>query len=104
MVCPDLRGETACDFAHRGQQRKPHRAGHRLVSDGGDTAFLQGCGAFRLGGQVQIGEEDLALAHARELFSLGLFDLEDHLGAFPHLVRSRDDLRSRAGVCIIGES
>src|SRR5262249_37404663 len=43
--------------------------------------------------QVQVGVDDLPLAHERVLVGQGLLDLDDHLGALPDLGLRPDDLR-----------
>lgn len=56
-----------------------------------------------VGGEVEGAENDLPRAHAAELFGLGLFDFDDHLGVVPDLVGGGADGRARGGVVVVGE-
>ena len=67
-------------------------------------------GLGRIGGQMQIGEQDLTGAQHRPFGGLRFFDLDDHVAGFEHLGGGADDLRpggdvigirkARAGACI----
>ena len=104
VVRADLRREPPRDLAHRGEQRQ-RAAGqlHRLVRDGGDLPVEQGLGALRAGGQVQVGEQDLAGLHPLVLDRDGFLDLEDHLGLAPHLVVVVGDLGPRGDELVVGD-
>ena len=56
---------------------------HRLVRDAGDPAVQQRVGALLGRGQVQVGEEHLALAHPVVLLGDRLLDLEHQVGRRP---------------------
>lgn len=104
MVGADLRGETARDLGHRGEQREaPVGQLHRLVGDAGDLAGEEGVSAGPVGGQVQVGEQRQAGAHAVELLRDRLLDLEHHVGHAPHFVRIWDDGGADGGVGVVGE-
>ena len=85
IVSADLDGHASSDFAHRLQKREraiPRR--HRLISDAGCARLHQ---AFRLGlvgGEVQVGEEDMPRLQQRDLRSLRLLDLHDHIRGLEH--------------------
>lgn len=55
------------------------------------------------GGQVEVGEEDLALADARNLLRQRLLDLEDELGLPPYAVGHRHH-GARASIVVVAES
>ena len=54
-------------------------------------------------GQVQVGEEGLALAHAVVFLGDRLLDLEDQVGGAPDLVGVAEDLRTRVGELLVGD-
>ena len=56
------------------------------------------------GGEVEVREEQLVLAHQRELGRDRLLDLHDHVGAAPDLFARRDDLRARLDVLLVGDA
>ncbi len=58
--------------------------GHCLIGDGGDAARLQQPRLFRIGRQMQIGEEDLAFAEAPAFDGLRLLHLDDQRGLGEH--------------------
>ena len=58
--------KAAGDLAHRRKQRQAAvRVGHRLVGDRGDAGSDQAARLCRVGGEMEIGEEDLAGAELR---------------------------------------
>ena len=63
----DLDRHAAGDLAHRRQQRQAAaRIGDGLVGDAGRARAQQALGLLLVGGEMEIGEQDLALAqHAR---------------------------------------
>jgi hypothetical protein len=94
-----LDGEAARHLAHRRKQRQvPARVGHRLVGDGADARFDQPLRLSRIGGKVQIGEQDLPRPEPFPLLLLRLLHLDDHLGCREHLRGARDDLCARPAV------
>ncbi len=73
--------QAAGDLAHRGEQRQMAVVvGDRLVGDRGDAGSHQALGLGRVGGEVEIGEEDLAGAELDPFGRLRLLDLDDHVG------------------------
>jgi hypothetical protein len=60
------------------------RVGHGFVGDGGAAALHQAARLLGVGGEVQVGEEDLAAAQAPPLLGLRLLHLHDHVGLVEH--------------------
>lgn len=82
---PDLGSHASGHLAHRSQQRKASGGVlDRLVSHAGGSRLKQRLGDPQAGGQVQIGEQDLAMPHVVELRRNRFLDLQDHLGLRPH--------------------
>ena len=77
---------------------------HGLVGDGVDAALEQEVGESAVGGQVQVGEQLLALAEAVVLGRDRLLDLDDQVGAGEHLVGGGDDGGAGRGVLGVGEA
>ncbi len=101
--CADLDGHASGDFAHGGEERE--RAGavaDGLVGDAGDLLFEQRVGEFGQGREVEIGEEDEALAEVAVLRFDGLLDLDDHVGEAPDVVGGADDLGAGGLVFVVG--
>ena len=82
------------DLRHRREQReRALGARHRLVGNRDDPRGHQFGGLFRIGGQMQIGEEDLSLPELLALDRQRFLDLHDQLAAPEHLIGIRDDFR-----------
>ena len=83
-----LHGKASGDFAHWFKKRKAVavRACYRLVSDCHATGFHQPLGLLRIGGQMQIREEDLVLAQHFTFLRLGFLHLDDHFRLFKNLL------------------
>ena len=78
----DLDRHPTGDFAHRRQQRqRTVGRGDGLVGDAGGLGFDQRDSLVFVRGQMQVGEEHLALLQHAALGGLRLLDLDDHLGA-----------------------
>ena len=79
--------EPAGDLAHRREQRQ-RAVGclDGLVRDAGRAARDQRFGQLLARGEMEVGEEDLALAQPRILLGKGLLHLEHQLGGGPDLV------------------
>ena len=100
----DLRRELARHLGHRCEKREAAlRVGHRLVGDGGDTGGQKVCGLRRIGGEVEISEEDLARAQALALLGLGLLHLHNHLGLGKDVLCRWRDLGPDRRVGLVGE-
>ena len=97
VVGADLRGQPARDLAHGGQQWQRAVGGlHGFIGDRRGAGGQQRVGARLGGGQVQIGEQRLALAHAGVLGLDRLLDLQQQIGLGPHLVDAVDHLGAGA--------
>ncbi len=99
MVRADLRGEPAGDLGHRGEQRQLAAGGlDGLVGDGGGAGLQQGVRALPGGGEVEVGEEGLALAEPVVLLRDRLLDLQQQVGGGPDLIGGVQDDRARGDV------
>ena len=99
-----LHRQAAGHLAHRGEQgQRAVGALHRLVGDRDDARGLERPRQLGRGGQVQVGEEELARAHARVLLRQRLLHLEDQLGLAPHLL-DRRERRSLARVLLVADA
>ena len=97
--------EPPGDLAHRGQQRqRVVRQLHGLVGDAGDPALEQRVGALRVGGQVQVGEQHLPVAHPVVLLRTRFLDLEHQVADGPGLVGGRQDARAGGDELRIGDA
>ncbi len=87
--------------AHRGEQRQALVLElHGLVAERGSAATHELARERRLGGQMEIGEENQAAPQEAEFGALRLLDLEHHRRARPHRGGRPQDLR--AGGAILG--
>ena len=102
VVRADLRREPAGDLGHRREQRQ-RAVGqlHGLVGDAGRAGGEQRVGAGLVGGQVQVGEQHLVLAHAVVLLGDRLLDLEHQVAGGPHVVGGVEDLRAGGDVVLV---
>jgi hypothetical protein len=90
-----LDGQAARHFTHRREQRQAAALiGHRLVGDRGATGFEQAVRLFRVGREVQVGEQDLALAQHLPFGRLRLLHLHHQVGIEEHFGRIGDDARA----------
>jgi hypothetical protein len=104
-VRADLDRHAAGDLAHRRQERQTAaHVGHRLVGDAGGARFDQPLGLRLVGGEVEIGEEDLALAQRRDLGSLRLLDLDDHVGGGEDCLGVGRDLGPGRPIGVVGKA
>ena len=91
VVRAGLRGEPAGDLAHRRQQGQPAVVRlDRLVRHGRDAAVDERPRERLVGGNVQVGEEDEALAQAAVLGRDRLLHLQQQLRTLPDLVDRAD--------------
>ena len=85
-----LRGEAACDLAHRREQGQLSLLGlDGLVGDCTDAARDQGVGERTVRREVEVGEQDEPLAQVPILGGDRLLDLQQELGLAPDLVDGR---------------
>jgi hypothetical protein len=76
-----LHRQAAGDFRHRRQQWQAAAGlGDRFIGDADRTALDQIGTLRRIGREMQIGIENLALAQHRALAGLRFLDLDDHFG------------------------
>ena len=86
----DLHGHAAGDLAHWRQQRQRAGAvGDRLVGDAGGARLHQPLGLRLVGGEMEVGEQDLATPQQGDLGGLRLLDLDDQVGRREHRARPR---------------
>ena len=101
----DLRGKPPGDFAHGRQERQCGiRQLDGLIADANYTRFKHPAGKRFIRGQMQVGIDNLARLHPVQFVTDGLFDLGDHLGAFPDLPGVRDDFCAGRCIGLIGNA
>ena len=77
----DLDRHPPGDLAHRLEERQRAVArGHRLISDAGRAGLDQALGLVGIGGEMEIGEEQMARLQQGDLARLRLLHLHDHVG------------------------
>jgi hypothetical protein len=104
-VRADLDRHAAGHLAHgREQGQAPVAVGHGLIGDGDAAGIDQTLGLGQVGSQMQVGEEQLALAQQLVLARLRFLDLHDHLGLFEDRLRRARDLRANGAVGVVVES
>ena len=102
IIGPGLHRHAPGDLGHRGEQRQATGGrGHRFVADAHRAAGEQILGLVRIGSQVQVGEQHLALAQHAALDGLRLLDLDDQFGTGEHLGRGRDNARAGAAIGLV---
>jgi hypothetical protein len=95
----------ARDFRHRREKRqRPLAIRDRLVGDARHFAFDQLFRQLDIGREMQVSEQQLALAHSRILGRDRLFHFDDHLALSPHVVSRVDDRRARRLIQLIREA
>jgi hypothetical protein len=77
------------------------RAGDRLVGDRGHATIKQIARLIGIGGEVEIGVEDLALAQFLALFGLRFLDLHHHLALGEDRVRPVDDFGAGGHILLV---
>jgi len=83
----DLDAHASGDLAHRDEEGQGSEAvANGLVGDACDLFVEQGIGETGDRGEMQVGEEDEALAEVAVLFFDRFLDLDDHLGETPDVV------------------
>ncbi len=89
-------------LTHRRQQRQRlTRAGDRFVCYRYDTCFHEPPCLFRIRREMEVREEDLALAQHVALLRLRFLDLDDEFSAGKHLVRIVDDAGPGRAVIVV---
>src|SRR6476646_3420744 len=79
VVSSDLNGHAPRDFGHRREQRQPTSAiRDRFVGNAGDFAFDELVGEFTIRCEVQIGKQQLTIAHSWVFRRDRFLDLDDH--------------------------
>ena len=95
---------AAGNLAHRREQRQPAaRARHRLVGDGRHARAHQLLGLVRIGRQMQVGEQRLALAQHLALGRLRLLHLHDQVGVGEDLRGVGSDRRADLAIVVVGK-
>ena len=80
VLGPFLDAHPPGHFAHRRQQRQAALVvAERFVGHGDRAGLQEVLGQLAVGGEVEIGEDDLPPPQQPALAGLGLFDLDDHL-------------------------
>ena len=98
----DLRGEAAGHLGHRGEQgQRAVGSFHGFVGEGDDLSLEQFASELLGGGQVQVGEQELALAHELVLRRERLLDLKDHVGLAPDIGGVLNDARADVSVGLV---
>ena len=74
--------QTACHFAHGGQEGEAAVGGlHRLIGNGGDLLLQKGLSLSGIGGEMQVRKEGLPFPQEAVLRLQRLFHLDDHIGS-----------------------
>ena len=95
----DLHRHAPGDLAHRRQERQTAAlVGDGLVSDRDRARAQQPPSQLSIGGEMQIGKQDLVLAQQQNLIRLRLLHLDDHLGSPEQFGDAGHDLGP--GACI----
>ncbi len=100
----DLGRDTAGDHRHRQQQRQHAVFFHRLERDAGQADIEQALGQRRLGGQVQVAEQQMMLLQQRQITGDRLFHLDDQLADFVQRRSIGDDLDALLDVDLVGKA
>ena len=105
VLGPLLDGHAPGHFAHGGQQRQA-AVGllDGLVGDAHRLALDQRIGLGQIGGQVQVGEDDLAFADQVVLGRQRFFDMHDHVGRIEDLLGGVDHLGPGFHIGFIGKA
>ncbi|MCY1170954.1 hypothetical protein D9M73_110440 [compost metagenome] len=81
----DLHRHAACHFGHRLEQRKrPIIGGDRLIGDARRARAHQAFGLRLVGGEMEIGEQQVARLQQRDFARLRFLDLHDHVRLREH--------------------
>ena len=99
---PGLNAHAAGDLAHRFEQRQAAlTAGDGFIGDTDDAGFQQIGGLFGIGGEVEIGVEDLARTQHGAFDRLWFLDLDHHFGGGEDGRGIADDLGGGSAVMIV---
>src|SRR5918999_1243669 len=100
----DLWCHPAGYLAHRGQEGQATvRELHGLVRHSGLLPLRQHLGELLPGREMEVGEQDLALAEVVVLLPDRFLDLQDQVGGAPQLLRPGDDLGAVLDVGGVGD-
>ena len=100
----DLDGKTSGDLAHRSKERQGTVAlDDGFVGDAGDAGIEKTASQFGKGRQVEIGEERQTGPEERVFGRLGLFDLDDEVGAGPDFGSCREYCGAGTRIFVVGE-
>ena len=104
MMSTGLDAHTTGDLRHWRKQREPSaRRRNRFVGDAGCTTGDKVLGLCSIGGEMQVGKQEMPWGEHRPFDRLGFLDLDDHLGGTKDLGSRRSDLRSdRFVVAVLG--
>ena len=75
---------------------------HRFIGDAGRARLHQPFGLRLVGGEVEVGEQDVARLEQRDLLRLRLLDLDDHVGRLEHRGGVGKDRRAGLLVAAVG--
>ena len=105
VLGPFLDAHPPGHFAHRRQQRQAALVvAERFIGHGDRAALQEVLGQLAIGGEVEIGEDDLPLPQQPALAGLGLLDLDDHLRPAVDLFGRGDHFRPMAGVLVVAQA
>ena len=97
--------QTACHFAHGGQEGKAAVGGlHRLIGDGGDLLLQKSLSLSGIGGEMQVRKEGLPFPQEAVLRLQRLFHLDDHIGSIKNGFGVGEDLSAHGGILGIGKA
>ena len=100
-----LNAHPAGHFAHRREQRQAALVvGQRFVGDARRAAGEHRFGQLAIGGEVEIGEEHLALADQLQFAGLRLLDFHDQVGPGEDLLGPADQLGARPQIIVIRQA
>ena len=101
----DLDGHAAGDFGHRREERQATvLVGDGFVGDAHGTGFHERLGLRTVGGEVQVGEQDLGRAQHATLGELRLLDLHDHVGLGEDLFGGIGDGGTGTDIGVVGKA
>ena len=101
----DLHRHPAGDLAHRSQQRQAAaRVGDGFIGDAGGAGGHQALGLRLVGGQMQVGEQDLLVAQHGDFAGLRFLHLHDHVRGGEDRCGGLHDQRAGIAVGVVGQA